>query len=740
MDDKTFAEEQEHLDAIYAELERVRDILTEELEVKHKEAAKDLKDLSEEVRIDFGGADETMETLAAIETLNSVIDTYNQQHDFEVEKLGRCMMLLRQPYFAKVRLQMRPGRPARDVYIGSAGMTDRNRMPLVVDWRNPVAETYYNQQMGPTSYKVDGRVRTVNLELRRQFDITRNHLNAYFDTTVAIEDSLLLNALKRHHTEKLQAITATIQREQNQVVRHDDVPVLLVDGIAGSGKTSVLLQRIAFLFYRERSTLSPDQVFLFTPNNVFEKYIDTVLPTLGESNPQTFTWRDFLASLGLADRATGAEDSPESLERLEAAVEHATLEEADLRDIRQDDVVLLKASSVRGAVQKFERFGLGPRMIALVKDELHDRLDRRIASLAHDEDVQEAMLGMDVDEQIEAFGEVISPANDDETYAYAKKLLAKRYAPAHDQIESLAWLRLDRIGCRLLGKTNVSAAEWMFLRLLITGHGADDARYVMIDEVQDYTPTQLIVLARYFGRAHFLLLGDRNQAIHEGTATFEQIRDIFTRTHGSVEECRLLTSYRSSPEITHLFAGLMDADERVQLSSVQREGVPPRFHEVADGQANAEAYLQTLCQVVEDASRGEGLTAIVAADRRRVSWLSKQLAQRLTLPSDADADDAGEKDADAPAEARPLVKTLKGDEPLPARGVVLMDLALAKGLEFDHVIVPDAQADVYPDTPLARRRLYTAISRAMHEVDLVSQGRISPLLADAMAEAAGGEA
>jgi DNA helicase-2/ATP-dependent DNA helicase PcrA len=280
----------------------------------------------------------------------------------------------------------------------------------------------------------------------------------------------------------------------------------------------------------------------------------------------------------------------------------------------------------------------------------------------------------------------------------------------------------------------------MFLRLLITGHGADDARYVMIDEVQDYTPTQLIVLARYFGRAHFLLLGDRNQAIHEGTATFEQIRDIFTRTHGSVEECRLLTSYRSSPEITHLFAGLMDADERVQLSSVQREGVPPRFHEVADGQANAEAYLQTLCQVVEDASRGEGLTAIVAADRRRVSWLSKQLAQRLTLPSDADADDAGEKDADAPAEARPLVKTLKGDEPLPARGVVLMDLALAKGLEFDHVIVPDAQADVYPDTPLARRRLYTAISRAMHEVDLVSQGRISPLLADAMAEAAGGEA
>ena len=708
MEDKIFSQEQEHLTKIYAQLEEMRDILTEEIEVKHRQAAKDLKDLSDEVRIDFGGADETMETLAAIETLNSVIDTYNQQHDFEVEKLGRCMMLLRQPYFAKVRLQMRPGRPARDVYIGSAGMTDKNRMPLIVDWRNPVAETYYNQEMGPTSYKVDGRVRTVNLELRRQFDITRDHLNAYFDTTVAIEDSLLLGALRRHHSQKLQAITATIQREQNRVVRHDDVPVLLVDGIAGSGKTSVLLQRIAFLFYRERQTLRPDQVYLFTPNNVFEKYIDTVLPTLGESNPQTFTWRDFLAGMGLADRATGADDSPESLARLERGLEGATLDEADLRDVRVGDTVLLRAGSVASAVRKFERFGVGPRMMALVKDELHDRLDRRIATMAHDEELQEQMLAMDVDEQVEAFGEVIAPSNDDEILAYAKRLLAARFAPAHDDIENLTWLRLDRLGCRMLGKTNMSAAEWLFLKMLVTGHGADDARYVMIDEVQDYTQTQLMVLARHFGRAHFLLLGDRNQAIHEGTATFAQIRQIFESTHGSVEECQLLTSYRSSPEITRLFASLMDADERVQLTSVQREGVAPGFTQVADGQDDPDAYLDALAQIVNAAAADEGLTAVVAADRRRVAWLSKRLGEKC-----------------------PALVTMRGSEELPKDGVVLMDLALAKGLEFDHVIVPDAQADAYPDTPLARRRLYTAVSRAMHRVDLVSQGAMSPLLAEA---------
>ena len=267
--DPIFEAEQDHLSELYAKLLKIRDDISADLESNHKGAKQDLIEMSEEVRLDFGGADETIETLAAIETLNSIIDAYNQYHDFNVDKLRRVMLLLMQPYFAKVTLEMRPGRPPRDVYIGAAGMTDERSRPLVVDWRSPVAETYYNQQMGPTSYQVDGKTRTVNLLLRRQFDIVRDTLNAYFDTTVAIEDSLLLAALKKHHTEKLQAITATIQREQNEVVRHKDVPVLLVNGIAGSGKTSVLLQRIAFLLYQERKTLDPSQVWLFSPNDVF---------------------------------------------------------------------------------------------------------------------------------------------------------------------------------------------------------------------------------------------------------------------------------------------------------------------------------------------------------------------------------------------------------------------------------------------------------------------------------------
>ena len=520
----------------------------------------------------------------------------------------------------------------------------------------------------------------------------------YFDTTIAIQDSLLLSALKKHHTEKLQAITATIQREQNEVVRHEDVPVLLVNGIAGSGKTSVLLQRIAFLLYRNRKTLRADQVWLFTPNSVFENYIDTVLPSMGEANPQTFTWRAFVSAQGAGDRDLGEGSDPATLLRMEELAHGLIIEEDDLREIRVDGVTLLKQGQIKGAVEKFSEFEVGPRFTALVKEELHDRLNRRLSQMAKDEELQEEMLGLDVEQQVEIFGETILADDDDETLAYAKRFVEARYASAHDEIERLAWLRFDRIGMRLLGQKALSATEWLWLRLIFTGVGERDARFVMIDEVQDYTVTQLMVLARYFSRAHFLLLGDEHQAIYEGTASFAQIAQIFRQTHGSVDECRLLTSYRSSPEITALFTGLLDEREQLRLTSVQRPGVEP----VVRSFAEKDAYLAALREAV--AEPGEGLTAVVAESDARVSWLSKQLGD--------------------------AAKVIRGDVSLPARGVVLMPLRVAKGLEFDHVIVPDAQTEVYPDTPLARRRLYTALSRAMHRVTVLAQGEMTPLLAE----------
>ena len=707
--DKTFEEEQRHLSEVYATITKLRDELTEELEVHQQQAAEDLERMSDELRPDTFGvdADEIMETLAAIETLNSVIDSYNQQRDYAKERMSRVLALLNQPYFAKVRLKMLPNRPAQDIYIGAVGLTNNNLMPLVVDWRSPVAETYYNQENGATSYKVDGRTKNVVLELRRQFDITRDKLNMYFDTTVAIEDSLLLGALQRHHSEKLQAITATIQREQNEVVRHDDVPVLLVSGIAGSGKTSVLLQRIAYLFYQERERLEPRQVSLFTPNAVFGKYIDSVLPSLGESNPLVYTWRTFMEHQELAGRDIGTQASVDDMRTLEQAVPDLDLDVTDLRDIRLDDVVLLTAKQIKSALDKFSQYPMGPRRLGFVLDDLYARLNRRFGAIAKSEEMLEEVCSLDISTQEEIFGDIVGDDADNESklLEYSRKYVEHRYGKARDLIDFCDWLRIDRIGARLLGGRSLNATEWLWLWLLITGGGSKETRYVMVDEVQDYSASQLMLLSKFYPKAHFLLLGDEHQAIREGCASWQEIRDVFMASHGSVDECALLTSYRSSPEITELFSTLLTEEERGTLSSVRRAGVAPLIRSFD----NTDEYLAELRALVEEAREGEGLTAIVADDGRRVSWLHKQLGDDVAV--------------------------LRKNDRLPATGVIVLDLALAKGLEFDHVIVPDAQQEVYPNTPLARRRLYTALSRAMHRVSVLAQGELTPLLDEYLATA-----
>lgn len=696
--DRVFQEEQEHLTQVHEKLKAIEADLVVQVEAGKRRAEKDLEDMRSELSFNFGEDDEVMETLIEIDSISDVVDAHNLANDVTVTRLRRARMLLRQPYFAKVGLRFRPDEPVRDIYLGAAGMDDETRRQFIVDWRSPVAEVYYNQANGRTSYEANGRTIEVDLEVRRQFDIDRDKLISCFDTTVAIEDPLLLAALKRQHTEKLQAITATIQREQNEVVRHDDVPVLIVDGIAGSGKTSVMLQRIAFLFYRQRASLDPGLVHLFSPTEVFKRYIDDVLPSMGERNPHLHTWKSFAAEQGAAGHAEGLGTSTVTLERLTAGAAGYRLDPTDLREVAVDGFVLLKLKQVQNTVAKLGISAMDERSFALICDELHAKLDTRLASLSRSEDIFDEITLLDMQEQVAIFGETFDATDDEEIEQHAESYVQHRFAGAHRLIDQAAWLKVDRIGMRLLGVPGVTDVEWLHLKHLLCGSTDREARYVMVDEAQDYTTAQLAVLAEHFPKAHFLLLGDERQAIREGTASFAEAAEVFSRTHGSVARCSLMTSYRSSQQVTDLFTSLMPAEDRGRISCVQQDGDEPRIASFDD----VEAYLDALRDEVGRASSAGGLTAVVCSDPARAKWLGKQLDG--------------------------LARRLEPSDPLPAEGAVVLDLAHAKGLEFDHVIVPDAQAEAYPDTPLARRRLYTAISRATHSVTVFSQGALTPLL------------
>ena len=299
MEKDIFNKEQEHLTKVYGKLLDMKKKLEDQIAALDEKAVDDKNDIRDNIRFDYADIETTMETLAEIEVWNRYIDTYNVESSSLGKRLNTVNKLLESPYFAKIQLQFDPSEEPESYYIGRAAISENGYDQMVVDWRSPIAEVYYNQEMGNTHYTVEDRQIPVDLKLRRQFDLKKDKLLSYFDTQIAIEDPMLLQSLSKTRSDKMQAITSTIQKEQNTVIRYPDVPVLLVNGIAGSGKTSVLLQRIAYLFYQKRKTLRPDQVCLMTLNPVFRDYIDNVLPDLGESNPLTITWQEYLDMLNV---------------------------------------------------------------------------------------------------------------------------------------------------------------------------------------------------------------------------------------------------------------------------------------------------------------------------------------------------------------------------------------------------------------------------------------------------------
>ena len=708
MEDKIFAEEQAHLSKVYGQLQELERTASERLEANLAEIREYKSNMREEIAPDFEGDDLSMETYANVAAANSVIESFNLANDADVETINRLRLLLKKPYFAHIRLQIAGKPTARDIYLGSTGMADELHRRIVVDWRSPVAEAYYNQDMGQTSYWANGREIKADLQLRRQFDIERDVLKCYFDTSVAIEDPLLLASLTSQRSSQLQAITATIQKEQNAVIRHENVPAMLVRGVAGSGKTSVLLQRIAFLLFRDRESLRADQVYLVTPNPVFKKYIANVLPELGEKNPNALTWAELMELVGPGDRSLGAETAAESLKRIDEGLKTLQLEPEDMHDIVAGEHQLLSAQQIWKTVERFlGRTKPGPRLCCVVEEDLLDKLDARINQLATSAAMKDEVTTMDPDEQERIFGRLVDPNDEEDVADCTRDYVEQLCAPYVEMVENAGWLRLDRIGMRMLGASSLTAIEWLYLKVQLAGKVDEAAKLVVIDEVQDYSAAQLMVLARYFCNARFLMLGDENQAIWEGTASFAQIEELFKDVRGTIATCELMTSYRSSPEITAVFTTLMKRDEGMNVSSVRRPGHTVKFKECLDD----EEYFQALETALESGRNEGGLCAVIASNGRRTRWLDRKLRDRM-------------------GELAPRLMDGKGR--LPEAGCVLLDLKLAKGLEFDRVIVADAQADEYGDDELSKHRLYTAISRATKQVSVFAQGTMTPLLADRM--------
>lgn len=708
--EKVFEEEQAHLTEVYDKLCVMKGELEEKIEATARKAAQEKKDIRSSVSLNFDSDTDSMETYIEFEAMSHSINQYNIEQDAAQEKLGRVKRLLKAPYFARVRLQFEPDEEPEDFYIGSAGITENQYEHLVIDWRSPIAETYYNQENGRTFYMVNGNRIDVDLQLRRQYNLEENRLHSFFDTQVAIEDPMLLQSLASLRSDKMKAITVTIQKEQNAVIRCEDVPVLLVNGIAGSGKTSVLLQRIAYLFYKKREDLRPEQVYLLTINPVFRQYIDQVLPDLGEENPRTITWRDFIHIAKAPDKGPFEPATEADLCKIENALKTLRIQENEFRPIMQRGRCVLSSKEIMREAQELGHIETGPRLLNILVDKLTERARFKIRRMERDDDDEYGGRG---DGTGDAGGRDDSGRRDyDDSRDYGgsrdyagepgfreQNRVLNQYGGAFGAINNFAFVDVEKIGCRILGRKKLTSAEWIWLKILLTGMGDRNVRYVMIDEVQDYTAAQLMVLRRYFGNAKFMMLGDEFQAIRKGTVSFEKIRELFSTRGKATKELPLMTSYRSSPEITEIFTGLLPRERRIHAASVQRPGTAP----VKMACASSKEYARRLKVLIQAADAEEGLTAVICANRRSLEKIKEILGD----------------------EAPPVIQR---NQALPKRGVFLITLDLVKGLEFDGVILPDADRAAYPDDILSRHRLYTAVSRATRRLSILADGELTELL------------
>lgn len=312
---KVWKQEQEWLEQVKEQL--IAGIAELEPEVGQlKEQATDIRrGFWEEVTVDTNSQEDFEESFFTITQQEAVLSERERSHARKLRQWKNMQRLLPSPYFGRIDFQEEGQKGAEQVYIGVSSFVAADGLSFIVyDWRTPIASLYYDYPPGHAAFDTPGGRITGLMELKRQYQIRRGQLQHLFDSSVTIGDELLQQVLGQGADSQMKSIVATIQAEQNAIIRNDTSRMLIVQGAAGSGKTSAALQRVAYLLYKHRERLTADQIVLFSPNPMFNSYVSTVLPELGEENMQQTTFQEYLDRwLGAAFRLEDPFDQMEYL-------------------------------------------------------------------------------------------------------------------------------------------------------------------------------------------------------------------------------------------------------------------------------------------------------------------------------------------------------------------------------------------------------------------------------------------
>ncbi len=577
------------------------------------------------------------------------------------------------PYFASIVVDDE-NQEKQKIYIGMTYLKDDNKDNLIYDWRAPICSIFYDYENGPCSYEAPMGIIKTHLYQKRQYKIENQKLKRIIDSAINIDDDILQEVLSEASTEKMKNIVNTIQQEQNSVIRNTKDKHLIVQGIAGSGKTSVALHRIAFLLYKIKN-LSSDKILIFSPNQIFTECISNVLPELGEENTLETTFHDYLSKI--INEYDHVESYIDFLNRYYAndTTNIELLKYKQSNEIIKDleDFVKYLEDNI-----SFKKGIVENKVFEYSKEELNDLFKNRYSSVVFFERIDAMAL---------KFSENNYRGSKKKAKTYHKLLLeAMEFKKDYKEILRMFYEsdffkgKLKEVELKNLKNKKMinydDALILIYLKGLMEGFPYEAyIEQVVIDEAQDYSYLQYLILNKIFKKASFTILGDVNQNINP------------------------FYNYNSLAELNNIFKG-----KYIELTKTYRSS-----EEIIEF-ANKILNLNHICAIRKDNHKPVILRDKLTYLKKDVLYLKNSYKSLAIITKNMDM-------------AKSIYEYLKDkinislvdiNTTLFNKECVVMPAYLAKGLEFDSVIVYQDSKAYFTD--LESKLYYVAVTRAQHEL------------------------
>ncbi len=667
-----------------------------------------------------------------------------RSHEFTRKLEKKYERVLLAPYFARMDFVEKGEERAEKCYIGISNLINDNFDFLVYDWRAPISSMFYDYEIGEAEFKCPEGTIEGKLTLKRQYKINNGKIQYMFDSNIKIDDEVLQDILSKSTDSKMKAIVTTIQREQNKVIRNEEYKNLIVQGPAGSGKTSVALHRIAYLLYKHRDKINPKNIVIFSPNDIFNEYISNVLPELGEDNMCQTTFKEYMhKALGsklnkenysemmeyiLASKKEAVYQIRKSNIKFKASMEfidilrryvtfiekvdrnfiditfrgNIIVSSQDLEELFFKDYVQLPLKRRLQKIKERVLFLLKPyeeHRIREVADELRNSgfyLDKT--------EIMEHSTVMVKNELKEIYYEINRMIEFNLVDIYKKLFESLEFFLRDSNIEydekKIGEIKSYTLENLKVGKLNY---EDQLALLYLKGALGDipktsEIKYVIIDEAQDYSPLQYEIFYQLFNHANMTILGDLNQSINPfiNVGDYKNISHIFTEDDTCI--INLTKSYRSTMEITKFSRRLLNKE--IGAEYVERSGDEPLLLGFSDEEAIKEKLLEDIKIYNEKNYKSIGIITRTAKEANEVYNFLKDKIN---------------------------VKAIMKDDDEYVSDTLIIPAYLAKGLEFDVVLIYNAGDENY-SCEEERLLIYTACTRALHVLHIYYSGNMTPLL------------